>query len=338
MLGDAADQPRHLRRRPPSPRRRPPAAAADAEAAGRAPRSAEVARGRHGDPARRGRAEVAARRSRSSRPSTAPTPAASAGHRRAQRRAARWPRPSAGPADARRRPTPARLVAEARAALDGWRSYQVAHAPPGAGQRHAPARGGRGPRHPPRAQGRPPDLAERPEQGARGPLPGRRAGRPDARQHGRLRLPIPRLSIPPDSPMVMRNSRHPITEAGFDSIVAGWRTPSKSAGGSGLAYAGLETADGLDRPHHCLVRTDARRARSGGSTSTPQTHLPALVEAIDARRRPARTLRLPRRPARPAELAAAEAFDPTPAGASPGASSAGSPGATPTPTADPTPR
>src|SRR5437764_964824 len=32
-------------------------------------------------------------------------------------------------------------------------------------------------------------------------------------------IPLPRLALPPDSPLVLRNSRHPITEAGFETIV-----------------------------------------------------------------------------------------------------------------------
>ena len=119
----------------------------------------------------------------------------------------------------RRPPTvdAARLVAEARAALDRMAAYQVAM------HRQESVNGSLQPeedvilavrRQP---AGGPPELGGRPAQGPRGPLPVGRAGRPDARQHGRLGLPIPRLSIPPDSPMVMKNSRHPITEAGFDS-------------------------------------------------------------------------------------------------------------------------
>ena len=32
-------------------------------------------------------------------------------------------------------------------------------------------------------------------------------------------FPMPRMSIAVDSPLAMRNSRHPITEAGFDTIL-----------------------------------------------------------------------------------------------------------------------
>ena len=33
-------------------------------------------------------------------------------------------------------------------------------------------------------------------------------------------LPMPRVTMRPDSPMALRKSRHPITEAGFETIVA----------------------------------------------------------------------------------------------------------------------
>ena len=36
---------------------------------------------------------------------------------------------------------------------------------------------------------------------------------------GNSALPLPRMSIPVDSPLALRNSRHPITEAGFDTIL-----------------------------------------------------------------------------------------------------------------------
>ena len=92
---------------------------------------------------------------------------------------------------------------------------------------------------------------------------------------------LPRLSLSPDSPMVMRNSRHPVTEAGFDSLVGGLEDAVRAPAGSGLDYAGLQAADGLDGPHHCLVR----KAPSGEVWKVyldPQTHLPSLVHVVDA--------------------------------------------------------
>jgi hypothetical protein len=92
-------------------------------------------------------------------------------------------------------------------------------------------------------------------------------------------LPVPRLSIPPDSPMVMRNSRHPITEAGFDSLIQGLEAPQDASAGSTLNYKGLETPAPLDHPHHCLTRTGP-----SGEVSRvyldPKTYLPMLF-AVD---------------------------------------------------------
>ena len=33
-------------------------------------------------------------------------------------------------------------------------------------------------------------------------------------------IPLPSMKIPVDSPLVMKNSRHAITEAGFETIIA----------------------------------------------------------------------------------------------------------------------
>ena len=105
-------------------------------------------------------------------------------------------------------------------------------------------------------------------------------------------------------------SRHPVTEAGFESVVQGLEDPSKLApGSSALSYSGLETPAPLDHPHHTLVRTGP-----SGEVSRvyidPRTHLPALL-AIDGpngellERYVFRDV-LPDLP----ELALAEAFDP----------------------------
>ena len=72
-------------------------------------------------------------------------------------------------------------------------------------------------------------------------------------------LPVPRLSLPPDSPLVMHNSRHPITEAGFDTIlknvedaIKGEKAGDPATGK--VTYEGLEKAEQLDRPCHKIVR------------------------------------------------------------------------------------
>lgn len=116
------------------------------------------------------------------------------------------------------------------------------------------------------------------------------AGKNDGLMHVNMadsRLPVPRLSLPPDSPLVMHNSRHPITEAGFDTILKNVEDAIKgekagdSAAGK-VTYAGLEKAEQLDRPCHKI-----RRTTPAGETWAvyidPQSRLPVLVQAVDAK-------------------------------------------------------
>ena len=94
---------------------------------------------------------------------------------------------------------------------------------------------------------------------------------------------LPRLTLPPDSPLVMKNSRHPVTEAGLDSIVEGLENAMRKGdeASAGIAYAGLEAAEGLDQPHHCLTQSSPTGDR-WRIYLDPKTHLPSLVQATDA--------------------------------------------------------
>jgi hypothetical protein len=128
-------------------------------------------------------------------------------------------------------------------------------------------------------------------------------------------LPIPRMSFPVDSPLVLRTSRHPITEAGFDTILDGLEKYS-AADAAGvkkngkLVYKGIERPKGLVTPCHLLERTTP-----GGETwqvyLDTRTFMPAVAVASRARdgelieRYIYRNLR-----PNPADLASAEAFDP----------------------------
>ena len=121
-----------------------------------------------------------------------------------------------------------------------------------------------------------------------GPHQGRevlyRADEPGGRMHVNMAdsaLPVPRLSIDPDSPMVMKNSRHPITEAGFDSIVAALEAGLQTPGGPNLTDAGLETVSPLDHPHRCLIQS--RPGETCRVYLDPATDLPALVLTQDNR-------------------------------------------------------
>ena len=101
---------------------------------------------------------------------------------------------------------------------------------------------------------------------------------------GNPSLLISRMSIPVDSPIAMRNSRHPITEAGFDTILDnlfqyiddGRKATAK---GGKLAYRGLERPKGLDQPCHLI-----ERVAPGGETWSvyldPTTLMPAVVSAV----------------------------------------------------------
>jgi hypothetical protein len=133
---------------------------------------------------------------------------------------------------------------------------------------------------------------------------------------GNSSLPLPRMSIPVDSPMALRNSRHPITEAGFDTIIqnlvanldreAGGREAAREAG---MVYKGVQKPRGLDQPCHLIER------RTSGETwqvyLNTRTLMPVVVSAVQTsggeviERYTYQNLK-----ANPAELAAADAFDP----------------------------
>lgn len=92
-------------------------------------------------------------------------------------------------------------------------------------------------------------------------------------------IPVPNMALTPDSPLVMRSSRHPITEAGFETIIAALET-SIAAGRSDpskVGYPGIETPPAVGRPCHTLTRTvgdEQWRVSIDVATS-----LPAMVEA-----------------------------------------------------------
>jgi hypothetical protein len=127
-------------------------------------------------------------------------------------------------------------------------------------------------------------------------------------------LPLPAMKIAIDSPLATRNSRHAITEAGFDTIVANFRKSAKQGSNAGsdpgaLNYRGLEKPAGLDRACHHF----ARRTASGETWNIyldQASLLPRMVVAEDPRgelveRDIYREIR-----ENPSELAAASAFEP----------------------------
>jgi hypothetical protein len=126
-------------------------------------------------------------------------------------------------------------------------------------------------------------------------------------------IPLPAMRIPVDSPLVMRNSRHAITEAGFDSLVTNLKKSSAhgdddSEAGT-LHYRGPEKPSGLDRSCHHFVR----RTQSGETWNVyldQSSLLPRMVVAEDRQgelieRYVYREIR-----ENPAELKTADAFSP----------------------------
>jgi Protein of unknown function (DUF1571) len=94
---------------------------------------------------------------------------------------------------------------------------------------------------------------------------------------------MPSMKIAVDSPLVMKNSRHTIAEAGFDTILANLQkskrdADSAGAGGASLEYKGIEKAAGVDRACHHFIRHTA----SGETWDVyldPRSLLPRLVLA-----------------------------------------------------------
>jgi hypothetical protein len=101
-----------------------------------------------------------------------------------------------------------------------------------------------------------------------------------------IRMPnnplMPRLSMPPDSPLALRTSRHPITEAGLDAIVARLDETvqlheSGRSPGERLTYEGLRTPVPGGPPCHVIQRVTAE-GETWVVALDAQTHLPFLVQ------------------------------------------------------------
>ena len=95
-----------------------------------------------------------------------------------------------------------------------------------------------------------------------------------------------RVNLAPDSPLVMKNSRHPITEAGLDAILDNLDASLKpheagTARGERMIYDGLVTPPEVGRPCHKVTRVTAR-----GEVWTialdVETSLPAVVQETAA--------------------------------------------------------
>jgi hypothetical protein len=132
---------------------------------------------------------------------------------------------------------------------------------------------------------------------------------------GNSALPLSRMTIPVDSPLALRNSRHPITEAGFDTIFEHLFKSQKSGsdgltGVGKLAYRGMKQPEGLDQSCHLLERT----TQSGETWQVyldAQTLMPALVVAYKTSNRDLiERYTYTNLKSNLTELASADAFDP----------------------------
>jgi hypothetical protein len=99
---------------------------------------------------------------------------------------------------------------------------------------------------------------------------------------GNSMVPLPDLTMPPDSPMALRSSRHPINEAGLETIVDRLESYLKSnesglAGQAKVSYEGLEQPAGLAKACHKILRVNAQ-GELWLIYIDPDTHYPTMVQ------------------------------------------------------------
>ncbi len=110
------------------------------------------------------------------------------------------------------------------------------------------------------------------------------ADRGNGQMHVRMPNPLmPRISMAPDGPLAVRSSRHPITEAGYDTIVEGmekaFAAQQKGDRSYGeMRYAGLQTPPGSTKPCQRIVRVSPAK-ETWEVYLDPATHLPLYVVA-----------------------------------------------------------
>lgn len=127
-------------------------------------------------------------------------------------------------------------------------------------------------------------------------------------------IPIPRMTIPVDSVLALRNSRHAITEAGFDTIFSNLTKQiddqGRPIGNEGrLTYKGLQEVQGVDRPCHLIQRITPTK-EIWRVYLDQESLMPAVVTAHQADGGVLESYRYEHLKANPTELAAVEAFDP----------------------------
>jgi hypothetical protein len=123
-------------------------------------------------------------------------------------------------------------------------------------------------------------------------------------------VPVPRLALPPNGPLVMRNSRHPITEAGFDTILANIESHLASNDRNAKnSYEGIETPKAVGHPCYKLTRVAADGERWLVYIDT-KTAFPAMVEATNHKGELLERYLFRDVATNPTDLASNDAFDP----------------------------
>lgn len=126
-------------------------------------------------------------------------------------------------------------------------------------------------------------------------------------------LPIPRMTIPIDSVLAMRNSRHTIAEAGFDTIFNNLQAqlvpPGETPPGGKLIYKGLQKPDEIDRSCHLIQRTTPT-GEVWKVYLDAKSLMPVVVTAHQEDGELLERYAYTSLQANPEQLAAADAFDP----------------------------
>jgi hypothetical protein len=132
---------------------------------------------------------------------------------------------------------------------------------------------------------------------------------------GNSAIPLPSIKIAIDSPLVMKNSRHSITEAGLDTIVSNLRAAERHEGEGDsksrdkLEYQGRERPPGLDDDcDHFVVRTES--GELWNFFLDRKSNLPRMVTGEDRRGELIERYVYRDITANPPDLALADAFEP----------------------------
>jgi hypothetical protein len=126
-------------------------------------------------------------------------------------------------------------------------------------------------------------------------------------------LPIPRMTIPIDSVLAMRNSRHTIAEAGFDTIFNNLQAqlvpPGETPPGGKLIYKGLQKPEQVDQSCHLIQRTTPTK-EVWKVYLDAKSLMPVVVTAHQEDGELLERYTYTSLQANPDQLAAADAFDP----------------------------